>query len=164
MRRSSLYLRRHWAHFFPALRTLHRTTFACQAANLHALKERLWQWVREPLPHDAHLAIVDSLALPVGQFTRAPRCRLFKGEDTYGHDHLTHQLFYGFRVHAHVCWLGVICQIKLTPGNGQEPEAAIELTAGTQGALPQGPQLLVAARPGRASRSRRMLGRAVSLA
>ncbi len=28
------YFRRHWAHFFPALRRLHRTTFARQAANL----------------------------------------------------------------------------------------------------------------------------------
>ena len=36
---------RHSAHFFPALRTLHRTTFVRQAANLWRLKERLWQWV-----------------------------------------------------------------------------------------------------------------------
>jgi hypothetical protein len=100
------YFRRHWAHFFPALRTLHRTTVVHQAANLHVVKDRLWQWVREQVPHDAHLALVDSLALPICQFTRAPRCRLFKGEAAYGHDHLTHQPFYGFRVQARVCWPG----------------------------------------------------------
>jgi hypothetical protein len=36
------YFRQHYAHFFPALRQLHRSTFVRQAANLWAIKERLW--------------------------------------------------------------------------------------------------------------------------
>jgi hypothetical protein len=36
------YFRRHWGHFFPALQHIHRTTFVRQAANLWAVKERLW--------------------------------------------------------------------------------------------------------------------------
>ena len=44
------YFRRHSAHFFPALRTLHRSTFVRQAANLWRLKERLWQRARPDSP------------------------------------------------------------------------------------------------------------------
>lgn len=129
------YFRRHYCHFFPALAHIHRTTFVRQAANLQTLKDRLWQWVRDQIPQDPQLAIVDSLALPVCQFTRAPRCRRFRGEAAYGHDHLTHLPFYGFRLHARICWPGVLCQIELTPGNGPELAAAEDLTAGTSGVV-----------------------------
>ncbi|MFL6335724.1 MAG: transposase [Pyrinomonadaceae bacterium] len=37
------YFRRAYPHFFPALRSVHRTTFARQAANLWRVKEVLWQ-------------------------------------------------------------------------------------------------------------------------
>jgi hypothetical protein len=129
------YFRRHYRHFFPALAHIHRTTFVRQAANLHVLKDWLWQWLRAQIPQDSQLAIIDSLALPVCQFTRAPRCRRFRGEAAYGHDHLTHLPFYGFRLHARVCWPGVLCQIELTPGNGQDLAAAEDLTAGTSGVV-----------------------------
>src|SRR5437879_850011 len=49
--------RRHYPHFFPALRALHRTTFVRQAANLWRLKERLWQHVLGQVPHDPTFAI-----------------------------------------------------------------------------------------------------------
>jgi hypothetical protein len=129
------YFRRHYRHFFPALAHIHRTTFVRQAANLHVLKGWLWQWLRAQIPQDSQLAIIDSLALPVCQFTRAPRCRRFRGEAAYGHDHLTHLPFYGFRLHACVCWPGVLCQMELTPGNGQDLAAAEDLTAGTSGVV-----------------------------
>ena len=121
----------HWSHFFPRLRGLHRTTFVRQAANLRGLKDQLgqWlgQWVRQRLPHDPTLAILDSIAIPVCQFTRAPRCQRFAGEAGYGQDHLTRRVFSGFRLHARVCWPGVICQIELTPGQGSERAAAVDL-------------------------------------
>src|SRR5437764_15244513 len=41
------YFREHWRHFFPALKRLHRTTFVRQAANLWAIKERVWCWLRD---------------------------------------------------------------------------------------------------------------------
>src|SRR5690242_8656521 len=65
------YFRQHYAHFFPGLRTLHRTTFVRQAANLWRLKERLWQGVLARIPHDPTLAIIDSFPLPVCPFARA---------------------------------------------------------------------------------------------
>ena len=82
--------RRHYAHFFPALRTLHRTTFVHQAANLWWLKERLWQQVLDQIPHDPAFAILDNLPLPVCQFARAHRCRLFRGAAAFGKDTLVH--------------------------------------------------------------------------
>jgi hypothetical protein len=127
------YFQRHWSHLFPRLRGLHRTTFVRQAANLRGLKDHLGQWLRERLPHDPRLAILDSVAIPVCQFTRAPRCHRFAGDAGYGQDHLTRRAFYGFRLHARVCWPGVICQIELTPGQGSELAAALDLTEATQG-------------------------------
>jgi hypothetical protein len=35
------YFRRHYAHYFPNLMRVHRTTFTRQAANLWKVKERL---------------------------------------------------------------------------------------------------------------------------
>jgi hypothetical protein len=37
------YFRRHYSEWFPALREVHRTTFARQSANLWKIKESIWQ-------------------------------------------------------------------------------------------------------------------------
>src|SRR5437016_3235848 len=83
------YFRRHYAHFFPALRRLHRTTVERQAANLWALKERLWLRLLLQTPHDPTLGLLDSFPVPVCGFARAPRCRRFRGEAGYGRDPIT---------------------------------------------------------------------------
>lgn len=130
------YFRRHWTPFFPALAHLHRTTFVRQAANLWAVKERLWCAVRDDLlPYDPTVAIVDSFPVPVCQFARAYRCRRFRGEARYGKDHTARQTFYGFRLHARVCWPGVITQMQLTPANLHEGEVVLDLTEGSTGLL-----------------------------
>jgi hypothetical protein len=127
------YFQRHWSHFFPQPRHLHRTTFVRQATNLRGLKDPLGWWLRERLPHDPTLAILDSLAIAVCQFTRAPRCQRFAGEAGSGQDQLTRRVFYGVRLHARIWWPGVISQIEVTPGYGSELAAALDLTAATQG-------------------------------
>ena len=45
------YFRRHYAHYFPNLLHVHRTTFTRQAANLWKVKERLWQELLADTPH-----------------------------------------------------------------------------------------------------------------
>lgn len=127
------YFRRHYAHFFPRLRQVHRTTFVRQAANLWWVKERLWQWLLEAVAHDPAFAILDSLPLYACQFARAPRCRRFRGEAAYGKDHVVKQTFYGFRLHVRVCWPGVITRLCLAPANVPDPDAALALTEATQG-------------------------------
>jgi hypothetical protein len=127
------YFRRHYAHFFPCLRQLHRTTFVRQAANLWRVKEHLWQCLLEDVPHDPQFAILDSLPLYACQFARAPRCRRFRGEATYGKDHVVKQTFYGFRLHARLCWPGVLTRLCLAPANLPDSDAAPALTEGTGG-------------------------------
>ncbi len=129
------YFRRHYAHFFPALRTVHRTTFVRQAANLWRLKERLWQQVLGHVEHDPAIAIVDSFPLPVCQFARAYRCRRFRGEAAYGKDTLVRQTFYGFRVHVRLEWPGMSTCFSVAPANAQELTVVPELAAGSHGWL-----------------------------
>ena len=73
------YFRRHFGHFFPGLRQIHRTTFLRQAANLWAVKHALWQRLAAATRRDAALVLVDSLPVPVCRFARAHRCRSFRG-------------------------------------------------------------------------------------
>ncbi len=129
------FFRSHYQAFLPKLAHLHRTPFLRQAANLYHVKEQLWRWVREAITYDPQLSMVDSLALHVCQFRRAPRCQRFRGEAAFGPDHLTHPPFYGFRLQARVCWPGVICQFELPPGNTSKLEAAQDWSAGTSGLL-----------------------------
>ena len=129
------YFRRHYAAFFPALRRVHRTTFARQAANLWAVKERLWQRLVGRIPHEPACALVDSFPIPACQFARAYRCRRFRGEAAFGKDTLVRQTFYGFRLHARLCWPGVISRIVLAPANVSELAAVPALAERTAGLL-----------------------------
>ena len=115
------YFREHYGEWFPALREVHRTTFARQSVNLWKVKERLWQELLANTPHDPTFALADSFPLPACSFARAHRCRRFKGEATFGKDTLLKQtFFYGFRVHARVCWPGVITRFSIAPANAHE--------------------------------------------
>ncbi len=58
------------------------------------------------VPHDPHLAIVDSFPLPVCQFAQAYRRHRLKGEAAYGKEELVRQTFFGFQVHVRLCWPG----------------------------------------------------------
>lgn len=129
------YFRRHWSHFFPALGHMHRVTFIRQAANLWAVKEKLWQQLLPLIQRDSSLALVDSFPIPACQFARAYRCRRFKGEAAYGNDVLARQTFYGFRMHVLLGWPGVITSFVLAPANVHETAVVPELTEGTQGLL-----------------------------
>ena len=67
------YFPRHYdAEWFPALKGVHRTTFARQAANLWKVKEDLWQELLLLAPHDPTFALVDSMPLPARAFSPAP--------------------------------------------------------------------------------------------
>ncbi len=128
--------RRHWSHFFPALRQVHRTTFVRQAANLWAIKERLWCWLRDELiSSDPSLSIVDSVPIPVCRFARAPWCVRFRGVASYGKDHADRQTFYGFRLHAQVSWPGLLTRLFLAPANEADGEIAPILLEGTTGVV-----------------------------
>lgn len=128
------YFRRHYAHFFPAMSRLHRTTFVRQAANLWAVKERLWCWLRDELiSYDPTVAILDSMPVPVCRFGRAGFSKQFREMASYGKDHNDKQTFFGFRLHLRVCWPGLITRMFLAPANEADGEIAPLLTIGTWG-------------------------------
>ena len=131
-----VYFQRHYEHFFPALKGLHRSTFVRQAANLWAIKERLWCWLRDSMiSHDESLSIVDSVPIPVCRFARAPWCVCFRGQASYGKDHADRQTFYGFRLHAQLSWPGLLTRLFLAPANESDGEIVPVLLEGTCGVV-----------------------------
>jgi Transposase DDE domain len=108
---------RHYAGWFPALGVVHRTTFCRQAAKLWKVKERLWRKLVRRIDHDGKLSLVDSFAVPVCSFAKAPRCKGFAGVAAYGYDAMARGGFYGFRAHLRVCWPGVIVEGTLAPAD-----------------------------------------------
>ena len=129
------YFQRHYSHFFPALKTLHRTTFVRQAANLCTVKELVWQGVLAQTSFDSELHIIDSIPLPACRFARAYRCQRFKGVAAFGYDSLARQTFYGFRLHALVAWRGVIVGFRVAPANIHDIAVAPELVSGHFGTV-----------------------------
>ena len=129
------YFRRHFAHFFPAVRQVHRTTFARQAANLWRVKEGLWHAVADQVCHDPGLSIIDSFPVPVCRFARAARCRRLREQATFGYDALAKQTFFGLRAHLRIGWPGVIVACELTPAHVHDLVAAPEVLETAQGYL-----------------------------
>ena len=129
------YFCRHYSHFFPALRTLHRTTFVRQSANLCSVKELVWQRILAHTSFDPTLHIIDSLPLPVCRFARAYRCKRFKGDAAFGYDSLARQTFYGFRLHALVAWPGAITGFCIAAANTHDTKVAPELVSGRSGTV-----------------------------
>lgn len=121
------YFRRHFSHFFPALRRIQRTTFARQAANLWRVKERLWKQLSGSLEVDQAGSLIDSFPVPVCRFARATRCRRLREVSAYGYDEPAHQTFFGVRAHLRVCWPGVIVGLHLSPANVHELPVAERL-------------------------------------
>ncbi len=126
------YFRRHYADWFPALRRIHRTTFARQSANLWRVKERLWQTLL-PEEHSWRLARLNSFPAAVCRFARASRCRLFRGFAAYGKDHSAKATIYGFRLHARVSEAGFITQLAVAPANESDGELMPQLVEQTSG-------------------------------
>jgi hypothetical protein len=127
------YFRRHYGAWFPALLHIHRTTFTRQAANLWAVKERLWRGFAARVPHDPAVSLVDSFPVPVCRFARAKRCRLYPGAATYGYDAGARQTFYGFRCHVRLAWPGVIAELSLLPADISDLAALPSLVADAVG-------------------------------
>ncbi len=127
------YFRRHYQHFFPALRYLHRTSFVRQAANLWKVKERLWQHLVGQLECDKTVSLIDSFALPVCRFARANRCQQLREVSAYGFDEMAKQTFFGVRCHLRVALPRVITAVSIEPANVHEVTVAEELLATNSG-------------------------------
>lgn len=127
------YFCRYYPHFFPALRSLHRTTFTRQAANLWQMKARLWQQLLRVMELNRALSLVDSFPVPVCRFARARRCRRLRAQAAYCFDEMAKQTFFGVRLHLRVCWPGVIVNFEVAPANVHELRCAEDLLDGARG-------------------------------
>jgi hypothetical protein len=127
------HFRRYYGDWFPRLKQVHRTTFTRQAANLWVIKEQLFGYLSQLVPHDPLISVVDSFPMPVCRFARANRCRSFAGQAAFGYDEVARQTYYGLRAHVRICWPGVIVATTLAPANIHDTEAAEELLEGAQG-------------------------------
>lgn len=121
-----LHFRRFYADLFPRLGRVDRTTFARQAANLWKVKEALWQHLLARIDHDPALSIIDSCPLPACRFARSQRCRRLREYSAYGYDDVSHQVYYGLRLHLRLCWPGVIVACALVPANEPDLPVATE--------------------------------------
>jgi Transposase DDE domain len=112
-----LFFSRHYSEWFPALRRVHRTTFTRQAANLWKVKKLMWEALLGKVEHDPAICLVDSFALPVCSFAKAPRHKSFAGVASSGYDAMSRAVFYGLEGHLRVAWPGVIVEASLAPAN-----------------------------------------------
>jgi|SRR6478672_3564374 len=128
------YFRRHWLELFPGLSS--RCAFVRQAANLWQYKELLQKRLAHQLgAFTDNVHLVDGIPIPLCGFSRAPRCRSFKGEAAYGYCAAKKQTYYGFHGHLLISATGVITGFSLTPANGSEREAVWDVVQSIQGLL-----------------------------
>jgi Transposase DDE domain len=125
--------RRHYGDWFPALMTIHRTTFTRQMANLWKVKEQIWKHVLSHLRFDRQISVIDSFPVPVCRFARAYRCQNLRGLAAFGRDETARQTFLGLRAHLRICWPGVIADFRLAPANVHELEVAEEMLTHVKG-------------------------------
>jgi hypothetical protein len=128
------HFRHHYPHLFPRFVHVDRTTFARQSANLWLVKEALWRHLLTEIDHDPALSLIDSCPLPVCRFARVRHSRRLREVSAYGKDEAAQQIYYGMRVHARLCWPGVLVAFALTPADaGDLPVATEALLPGVGG-------------------------------
>ena len=132
------YFRRHYPHFFPKIREIHRTTFTRQAANLWVIKEHLWQHVMEhelavlvlgEEEEEAPLMVIDSLPIPVCKKSRSYKCKVMRDISERGRDTNLGK-FLGLRAHVVICWPGIIVRASFCGANVHDLRQAERLLEG----------------------------------
>lgn len=128
------YFNRHWREWFPRLPS--RSTYVRQCAHLWAVKQRLHaDLCRELGVMDSTVHRVDGFPMPLCNFRRAPRCRLFEGEAAYGHCASKNMTYYGFQSVLVVSSAGVITGFNVMAANHDEAEGVYECLSGQQGIM-----------------------------
>lgn len=128
------YFGRHYPHYFPRIREVHRTTFARQAANLWKLKERMWQHLLEHElvlggEQEEPLMVIDSFPIPVCKKSRSYRCKVMRELSERGRDTNLGE-FLGMRAHMLVLWPGIIVRANLCGANVHDLHLAERLMEG----------------------------------
>jgi hypothetical protein len=132
------YFKRHYPHYFPKIRDLHRTTFTRQAANLWVIKEILWQHLlehelvlgaQEEEEEEEPLMVIDSFPIAVCKKSRSYRCKVMRELSERGRDTNLGK-FLGMRAHVLVLWPGIIVRAQLCGANVHDLRPAERLLEG----------------------------------
>lgn len=126
------YFAAHYRHFFPHLTS--RTLFVRQAANLHPVKQLLWQSiVRESEQNHVPLQAIDTLPYPVGGFTRRNRLKSFQDQADIGYCAAKKMTYYGFKIGLRVSFSGMITHCCLLSARAHDVNHTEELLEGMTG-------------------------------
>lgn len=128
------YFKRHYTHYFPKIREIHRTTFCRQAANLWVIKERLWQHLLESElvvggEEEEPLMVIDSFPIPVCKKSRSYKCKVMRELSDRGRDTELGK-FLGLRAHVLVLWPGIIVRAEVCGANVHDLHPAERLLEG----------------------------------
>ena len=128
------YFREHGLEWFPNLPT--RTTYIRQCANLWMVKQNLHQMLCQKMGvMESSVHRVDGFSIPLCNFRRAHRCRLFKGEANDGYCASKNMTYYGFQALIIVSSLGVITGFTVMAANPDEAEGVFECLSEQKGLL-----------------------------
>ncbi len=129
------YFRQHYSHFFPQLTD--RSLFVRQAANLWQVKAAIQQRLTIVSGQAAdRVQIIDTLPLPVCQYTRSRRDRCLKPEADYGYCAAKDEKYYGFKLGLRISQVGMITHFPLLPARPHDIQLLDELVEGFQGWVP----------------------------
>jgi hypothetical protein len=128
------YFKRHYPHYFPEMREIHRTTFARQAAKLWVIKEKFWQHL---LAHELGLGaedeeplmVIDSFPVPICKQSRSYRCKVMRELSERGRDTNLGR-FLGMRAHLLVVWPGIIVRANVCGADVHDLHLAERLLEG----------------------------------
>ena len=128
------YFKRHYPHYFPKVREIHRTTFTRQAANLWVIKEMLWQHLLEHellvlAEEEVPLLVIDSFPIPVCKKSRSYRCKVMRELSERGRDTNLGR-FLGMRAHLVVVWPGIIVRANVCGADTHDLHLAERLLEG----------------------------------
>jgi Transposase DDE domain len=126
------YFKTHYPEWFPGLGS--RSAFVRQCANLLGLK----QWLLSrffDISRCAVLHMQDGVPIPVMRYARARRDRCFKGEAAFGYCASKDEKYYGFLGHVTIDGEGNLSGFILTPANGSEREALLQVAPGLTGTM-----------------------------
>jgi len=129
------YFQAHYQDWFPQLRE--RTLLVRQAANLWQVKALIQCRLTEVSGQAADpVQGIDTLPLPVGVRTRAPRDRWFKTEADYGSCAAKQLYYYGFKLGLRVARAGMIMHYPLLSARAHDVQRTDELVAAFAGVVP----------------------------
>lgn len=123
------YFKAHYQDWFPALSD--RTLFVRQAANLWHIKaliqQQLVQTANQKL---AAVQVIDTVPLPVCQWVRGVRDRVFRGVADYGYCAAKDFYYYGFKLGLRVSRCGMITSACLLSARAHDVNHTEELIDG----------------------------------